>query len=279
MMRIYVERSRLSCTKRGNGLSPKVSRPNTGDRMNRQMLSLSFGLLAVALCASPAHAQRNAGAGFIPAGRPAGHPSGQMNGVPHRAPLSGRLVRARRGQRAFANSAYGPNIYPYYDSGFGNSYYDAAPTQFILETSAPAAPPAALAYPARPVESLVVELRGDHWVRLTSYGAQEHSANGNQEITSSPNPAAATVDTARTSPPVELPPAILVFRDGHTEQAANYTIVGKALTIKTDYWTTGAWTRTIPLAALDLPATLKLNHERGTKFSLPTRTGEVMMRP
>ncbi len=117
---------------------------------------------------------------------------------------------------------------------------------------------------------------------LTSYGAQEPgargNANGNQEIALSPNPPTATV-AARTSPPIELPPAILVFRDGHTEQAANYTIVGRTLTIKTDYWTTGAWTRTVALADMDLPATLKLNRDRGTKFSLPTRTGEVMMRP
>jgi hypothetical protein len=255
--------------------------------MNRQTLLLSFALLAATLCASSAHAQRNAGAGFIPAGRPAGHPSGQMNGAPHRGALSGRLVRARRGQRTFANSAYGPNFYPYYDSGFGDSYgdyyYDGAASQFSGQTSAPAAPPAQLAYPASPVESLVVELRGDHWVRLTSYGAQEPGANGNansnQEIASFPNRSTATTAAARTSPPVELPPALLVFRDGHTEQAANYTIIGKALTIKTDYWTTGAWTRTIPLATLDLPATLKLNRERGTRFSLPTRTGEVMMRP
>lgn len=250
--------------------------------MTRQTLSLSLGLLAAALCASPAHAQRHAGAGFIPAGRPAGHPSGQMNGAPRPGALSGRLVRARHGQGTFANSAYGPYFYPYYDSGFGDSYgdyyYDGAASQFSGETSAPAAPPAPLAYPARPVESLVVELRGDHWVRLTSYGAQEPGANGNQEIASSPNAAAANA-AARTSPPVELPPAVLVFRDGHTEQAANYTIIGKSITIRTDYWTTGAWTRTIPLAALDLPATLKLNHERGTRFSLPTRTGEVMMRP
>jgi hypothetical protein len=205
-----------------------------------------------------------------------------MNGAPHRGAFSGRLVRARRGQRTLANSAYGPNFYPYYDSGFGDSYYDGAASQFGGETSALAAPPAPLAYPARPVESLVVELRGDHWVRLTSYGAQEPgargNANGNQGIASSSNPAAAPT-AAGTSPPVELPPAILVFRDGHTEQAANYTIIGKALTIKTDYWTTGAWTRTIPLAALDLPATLKLNREQGTRFSLPSRTGEVMMRP
>jgi hypothetical protein len=210
-----------------------------------------------------------------------------MNGA-HRGPVAARLVRARRGQRAFAGSAYGPNYYPYYDSAFGESYADAAPTQIILETSAPAAPPASQNYPARPPEALVMELRGDHWVRLTSYGAQEPSASAanvqpapldNTAATAQAPPAAYAVDAARTPPPVELPPAILVFRDGHTEQAANYTIVGDKLTIKTDYWTTGAWTRTILLAEMDLPATLKLNRDRGTRFSLPSRTGEVMMRP
>lgn len=236
------------------------------------------------LCASSAHAQRSAGAGAgsFSAARPAGHP-GQMNGA-HRGPVGVRLVRLHRGQRAFANSAYGPNYYPYYDSAFGESYADAGPTQIVLETSAPPAPQT---YPARPPEALVMELRGDHWVRLTSYGAQEPNASANNSQSSSagnstaraPSSQIVTDFAARTSPPVELPPAILVFRDGHTEQAANYTIVGKSLTIKTDYWTTGAWTRTVALADMDLPATLKLNHERGTGFSLPSRTGEVMMRP
>jgi hypothetical protein len=71
----------------------------------------------------------------------------------------------------------------------------------------------------------------------------------------------------------------LAYPDGRTEQAANYTIVGNTLTVKTDYWTTGAWTRTVPLADLDLSATLKFNHDRGTRFGLPSRSGEVMMRP
>lgn len=276
----------MSNTKRGNRLSPKVSRPKTGDRMTRQTLYLSFGLLAATLCISPAHAQRSAGAGSFSGARPAGRP-GQLSGNQHRGPLGARLVRLRRGQRAFANSSYGPNYYPYYDSAFGESYSDAAPAQYILETSAPAAPPTPQTYPARPPESLVMELRGDHWVRLTSYGAQEPAASLNNSQTSSAAGAAANTPSsqivtdvaAATAPPVELPPAILVFRDGHTEQAANYTIVGRMLTIKTDYWTTGAWTRTVALADMDLPATLKLNRDRGTKFSLPSRTGEVMMRP
>ncbi len=131
-----------------------------------------------------------------------------------------------------------------------------------------------------------MELRGDHWVRLTSYGPQEpntpstdRAASVNAAANKPFSQVVTDVAAAHTSPPVELPPAILVFRDGHTEQAANYTIVGRTLTIKTDYWTTGAWTRIVALADMDLPATLKLNRDRGTKFSLPTRTGEVMMRP
>ncbi len=233
------------------------------------------------LCASPANAQRNGGSGSLPAARPSGH-SGQLNGAQHRGPVGARLVRLHRGQRAFANSAYGPNYYPYYDSPFGDFYADAPPPQIILETSAPVAPPAPQAYPGRPPEALVMELRGDHWVRLTSYGAQEPNTPGTAAAatTSSSTPAtAATVAAAHTAPLVELPPAILIFRDGHREESANYTIVGARLTMKTDYWTTGTWTRTVALADLDLPATLRLNRDRSTRFSLPSRPGEVMMRP
>ncbi len=209
-----------------------------------------------------------------------------MNPAQHRGPLGARLVRLHRGQRKFAGSqyGYGPNFYPYYDSAFGESY--DGPTEIILETAAPAAPVAL----AKPLESLVMELRGDRWVRLTSYGAQEIGASSpNAPFPSAstrdtaaatvPVPAAAPAALARTQPPVDLPPAALVFRDGHTEQVANYTIVANILTIKTDFWSTGSWTRTVPLSSLDLPATLELNRARGARFSLPSRPGEVMMRP
>jgi len=43
------------------------------------------------------------------------------------------------------------------------------PPQIIVQTAAPAAP----APPPHTAEALVVELRGDHWVRLTAYGAAE----------------------------------------------------------------------------------------------------------
>ena len=48
---------------------------------------------------------------------------------------------------------------------------------------------------------------------------------------------------------------------------------------KADYWTTGSWTRKIQIADLDVPATLKLNQERGVKFALPASPNEIVVRP
>ena len=71
---------------------------------------------------------------------------------------------------------------------------------------------------------------------------------------------------------------MLVFRDGHQEQAAKYTIVAGTIYLKGDYWTTGSWTRSIPVAELNIAATLQLNQQRGVKFTLPSRPSEVIVR-
>jgi hypothetical protein len=76
-----------------------------------------------------------------------------------------------------------------------------------------------------------------------------------------------------------MPPAVLIYRDGHREEVTHYAIIGQALYTRADYWTTGTWTRTIQLAELDLPATLKANHERSVKFDLPSSPDEVVIRP
>jgi hypothetical protein len=80
-------------------------------------------------------------------------------------------------------------------------------------------------------------------------------------------------------PAVRLPPAVLVFRDGHQEEIAKYTIVGSTLVANADYWTTGAWTRKIQIADLDVPETLRLNQKRGAQFKLPSGPNEVIVRP
>ena len=79
-------------------------------------------------------------------------------------------------------------------------------------------------------------------------------------------------------PPPELPPAVLVFRDGRQEEVKSYTIIGETLYASANYWTSGSWTRKIEIADLDVPATLKLNQERGSKFNLPSGPQEVVIR-
>jgi hypothetical protein len=235
--------------------------------------ALSLALLAMSLLVPAAQAQRSSGFASAPAGRPAG-----MNAAPGGAARS-HLVRVRRGRRNFAGSPYGPNYYPNYYPDYYSNYDSAdgmvagAPPQIIIQRDPSVSP----ANSPKPPESLVMELRGDHWVRLTGYGPAEPSEKTSAHNSRSLQQSNAAL--APVAPPAPLPPAILVFRDGHQEEAVKYTIVGKTISIKTDYWTSGAWSRTVEIASLDLPATLKANQDRGANFRLPSRPGEVMIRP
>jgi hypothetical protein len=243
--------------------------------MRNQLIALSLGLggtvLLASLVASPAQAQGHGGRGFAPAGRGAATVS--------RGHALGRHFAGMRRGRHFAGSGFGPNYYPYYDSGYypyDSDYYpdydyqdeagEAPPPPFRVQTAAPAPP----ANPPKPPEALVMELRGDHWVRLTSYGPMAIAGEAGES------------QSGRVSGPAqassELPPAVLVFRDGHREEVTKYTIVGTTISIKTDYWSTGSWTRKIQIADLNLAATLRANQERGAKFSLPSRPSEVIVR-
>ncbi len=79
-------------------------------------------------------------------------------------------------------------------------------------------------------------------------------------------------DDYRTAPPEPAPQAevatqprtILVFKDGHQREVANYAIVGSTLFDLSD-----GLTRKVALAELDLPATVKQNDDRGVEFQLP----------
>jgi uncharacterized membrane protein len=72
---------------------------------------------------------------------------------------------------------------------------------------------------------------------------------------------------------------MLVFRDGHKEEIERYAIIGAVIYTRADYWSTGSWTRKVTIADLDVPATLKLNQERGGRFTLPSGPDEVVVRP
>ncbi len=172
--------------------------------------------------------------------------------------------------------------YPYFysDSDYDSGEVSQPPQVVVVQASVPAPPPA----PPAPRESLLIEWQGDHFVRTTSM-KDSGSARIATDYSEKPaTPVSATVRSAATTKsaaqaPRELPPAVLIFRDGRREEASEYTIMNGTIYSKADYWTTGSWTRKIQIADLDVPATLKLNQERGLKFVLPASSNEVVTRP
>lgn len=135
--------------------------------------------------------------------------------------------------------------------------------------------------PAPPPESLMLELRGNHWVRVTGSGqTMMESQAGKEGSTEAGDVRTITPqEQAAVQPARELPPAVLVFRDGHREEITRYTIVGDTVYTSADYWNGGSWTRKVPIAELNVPATLELNNERGTHFSFPSSPHVVVIRP
>lgn len=145
----------------------------------------------------------------------------------------------------------------------------AAPPQVIIVQPANTADTP----PETRSEPLLIELQGNRYVR---FGGRQPSA---ERAMNAPPDYAASPPIAQHRAQPELPPAILIFRDGHHEQASEYAIVGGTLYATGDYWQSGYWTKNIQLTALDIPATLHANHEAGIKFVLPSGPNEIVTRP
>jgi hypothetical protein len=70
---------------------------------------------------------------------------------------------------------------------------------------------------------------------------------------------------ARNHPKSEEPATALVFRDQHVEEVHNYAIARGTLWVLNDHQAG----KKIPLAQLDIPATIKMNDDRGVDFQVP----------
>lgn len=243
-------------------------------------VAVASGTLAVFLLASSAWAQRGAAVGFAPGahmGPVALHPGAGGSNRVH-----GQGFGHGGHGRTFVG---GYGFFPYWYPDSETEGVEPPPAQVVFVPPAP--PAAAPTPPAKPTESLLLERHGDTWLRISASGdAREVTGNrsmapasGSATSSAAGPTAAASRSSAGGTSVAEIPAAVLVFRDGHTEQIRKYVITGTILSTSADYWSTGAWTRTIPIAELNVAETLKLNHQRGTGFSLPSRPGEVMMRP
>ena len=247
-------------------------------------------ILATALSISPATAQiRATGAGTAGFGISAGSPGPGSSGFGSSGfgstgmgpgHVVGGLGRFRQRHPSERRSTLLAYPYFYSDSDY-NSEEGSQPQIVVVQASAPAPPPA----PPAPRESLLIEWQGDHFVRSTTSAKDSVGAQIATDYSEkSAAPGAATVRSGpgqknAVQPPRELPPALLVFHDGRKEEVSEYTIMSGTIYSKSDYWTTGSWTRKIQIADLDVPATLKLNQERGLKFVLPASSNEVVTRP
>jgi hypothetical protein len=180
--------------------------------------------------------------------------------------------------------------YPYYYSDYGYDSDGAVQPQVVVVPAAPAQP----APPAPPLEPLLIEWQGDHFERMTpSQKTSDKEQDGpDYSAKSEVRPSTLRSPSSGSSRPAqkvaaqlsresarELPLAVLVFRDGRTEEVSSYTIMSGTIYLKADYWTSGSWTKKIQIADLDVPATLKLNQGRGLNFVLPASPNEVVMRP
>ena len=189
-------------------------------------------------------------------------------------------VGHERSRRFLNDSAFlfPPYFYPWYDYDYGSVPPEAPQEGPLVQMVAPQpAPPAPAPAPAAP---LLLENHDGQWVRVPT-GAEIPLAvpPAKQETASAPaNAHSGYVELPAAAPAAPLPPAVIVYRDGHTEEVAKYMIQGVDLYTTSDYYNTGTWTRKIPLSQLDIPASLRLNKERGTKFNLPSGPNEVVIR-
>jgi hypothetical protein len=248
----------------------------------------TLAILSAAIFISPVTAQmRGAGSGMAGFGIRPGIGTGGV----------GASSRFRQGHAFERRSIFLSYPYFYSDSDYASGEV-SQPQVVVVQALAPAVPPA-------PRESLLIEWQGDRFVRTTmsakasagtqiapdyaeksasplatagrsvqGRSTQERSAPGQSGLRQS-----VPGQKSAVQPPRDLPPAVLVFHDGRKEEVSEYTIMSGTIYSKADYWTTGSWTRKIQIADLDVPATLKLNQERGANFSLPASANEVVIRP
>jgi hypothetical protein len=144
-------------------------------------------------------------------------------------------------------------------------------------------------------QPLMIELQNGRYVRVNNAAVDGEALPINFTATSKPSkpgrvsstklatdstqPLSAQPSIAAAPPGHRLPPALLVFRDGHSEEVRDYTIADGVLYARGDYYTDGYWNKKIDLTSLNVPETLQANASRSVKFVLPSSPNEVITRP
>jgi len=166
---------------------------------------------------------------------------------------------------------------PLYTDAFYSSGYPVASQPPVIILQAPAAADSAPAQPAASVQPLMIELRGDRYVRVNGEALSD-------ALTIDPEAGAGgELATSRLAQqpitPRNAPPVVLVFRDGRREEVSDYTIADGVLYACANYYTEGAWNKEIKLSSLNLSETVAFNDSRGVRFRVPASPNEVIVGP
>lgn len=175
-----------------------------------------------------------------------------------------------------------PNRRDFFPAGFffDPYFYEPAPVQTAAPTVVVVplqlAPKEEMREEPKSAAPLLIERDGDRFLRFSGEDVSDgSSANRKYERRT------VTVNSDHQEPascPAQLPPAVLVFRDGHREQTSDYAIMRGEIYIYHDL-EAGSWYTKFSLADLDLIATAEENRERGSKFQLPRGPNEIVIRP
>ncbi|MFZ0761598.1 MAG: hypothetical protein WAM69_16750 [Candidatus Sulfotelmatobacter sp.] len=117
-------------------------------------------------------------------------------------------------------------------------------------------------------QPLMIELQNGRYVRVSGPAADGEAL-----------PLAPAPVIAASSPAADLPPVVLVFRDGRSEKVRDYAISGGILYARGNFYTDGYWNKKIELSTLNLAQTLQANKNHGVRFVLPSSPNEVITRP
>ena len=212
-----------------------------------------------------------------------------------RAQMRGSFHGSARGARGFRSSFIGHHHRSAIASGYFLAdtpfFYDDYPFEPAMpEPSSPQvvvvqAPAAADTPPPAKAAPLLIELQGNRYVR---YGGVAQSLRNDAPDFGTPERSVSASSGTRTQaitgpafanrPLADLPPAVLVYRDGHREEVADYAIVGRVIYAHNNEQG-GYGMKNIEVSGLDIPATISTNRENGVNFVLPAGPNEVVTRP
>ncbi len=262
----------------------------------------SLALLLLSLALVPfAEAQRAASVSSAHAAATVGRPAGShVNGFSVRRGAYSHSGFRRSSQYPYAYPGYASLPFPFFGDAFDPSDvystgYPVAsePPPYVLQAARDmiaSGPMGAdsLSRNSRDSQSsqplvpqpLVLERQGDRYVRVARTATNDEAAPLNFGSKDAPMSTQSTRSPAITASPAnELVPAVLVFRDGHSEEVRDYTIADGKLYVRGDYYTDGYWNKKIELSSLDLSQTQQANANRNVKFLLPSSPNEVITRP